>query len=167
MKDTKFVVTLGDISSEILKLPRSISSLQGLKQSDAVAVTSGETTDIWRGDWDGKSVAFKAFRIHPQDLVEAKRIIWRMAPIWKRLLHENILPFHGVDTSVFQLALIYEWGHDGNIVQYLEAHPEASRPKLVTVVCSSLSHFANCTSSCCKSPKEYNTSTPSTLSTVT
>ena len=161
------MVTLGDISSEILKLPRSIGSLRGLKKSEAIAVTSGGTTDIWRGDWDGESVAFKAFRIYPQDLLEAKRIIWKMAPIWKRLSHENVLPFHGVDTSMFQLALVYEWGHNGNIVQYLEAHPEASRPKLVTVVCSSLSRFANCTSSYCKSPKGFSTSTPSTLSTVT
>ena len=158
---------LGDISSEILKLPRSIGSLRGLKKSGTIAVTSGETTDIWRGDWNNTPVAFKAFRIYPlQDLLEAKRIIWRMAPIWKRLSHENVLPFHGVDTSMFQLALVYEWGHNGNIVRYLEAHPEASRPKLVMALCSSLCHFADCTSSCCKLPKGSNTSTPSTLSMV-
>ena len=134
---------LGDISSEILKLPRSIGSLRGLKKSGTIAVASGGTTDIWRGDWNNTPVAFKAFRIYPlQDLLEAKRIIWRMAPIWKRLVHENVLPFHGVDTSMFQLALVYEWGHNGNIMQYLGSNPKVSRSELVNVLRLNSSQFS-------------------------
>lgn len=142
MKDVKFVATLGDISSEILKLPHSIGSLRGLKKTGTIAVASGGTTDIWRGDWNGKPVAFKAFRIYPpQDLLEAKRIIWRMAPIWKRLVHENVLPFHGVDMSMFQLALVYEWGHNGNIMQYLGSNPKVSRPQLLLQVAKGLQYL--------------------------
>ena len=58
-------------------------------------------------DLNDKPVAFKAFRIYPQDLQEAKKILWKLVPAWKRLVHENILPFRGVDTSIFQLALVY------------------------------------------------------------
>lgn len=81
-----------------------------------------------------EQVALKAFRIYtPQDLLGAKKIIWGRVPIWKRLNHENVLSFHGVDTTIFELALVYDWGYNGNIIQYLEANPETSRTKLVTI----------------------------------
>ena len=132
-KDTKLVSTLGDISSDILLPPNSIGALQGLKKHGEIVIASGGTTNIWRGTYNNQQVALKAFRIYPyQDLQEAKKILWRLAPIWKRLAHENILPFHGVDTSIFQLALVYDWGHNGNITQYLESNPNASRPELVS-----------------------------------
>ncbi|KAF9642002.1 kinase-like protein, partial [Thelephora ganbajun] len=102
----------------------------------------GGTTDIWRGVWNDKPVALKAFRIYPlQDLQEAKKILWKLVPIWKRLAHENVLPFHGVDTSVFQLSLVYEWGHNGNIMQYLESHPDVSRPNLLLQVAKGLQYL--------------------------
>ena len=82
---------------------------------------------------NNEQVALKAFRIylHP-DLQEVKSILWKLVPIWKGLNHENVLPFRGVDTSVFQLALVYDWCDNGNIMQYLESRPNASRSKLVT-----------------------------------
>ncbi|KAF9651819.1 hypothetical protein BDM02DRAFT_3109883 [Thelephora ganbajun] len=165
-KDTRSIVTLGDISSDILLLPTSTGSLQGLVKCGETAVASGGTTDIWRGTWNDKPVALKAFRIYPlQDLQEAKKILWKLVPTWKQLAHENVLPFHGVDTSIFQLALVYEWGHNGNIMQYLESHPDASRPELVTVLCFIRRPPPNQPPSCCKSPKDFNTSTPSRSST--
>ena len=126
---------LGDISSDILRLPHSTGSLQGLEKRGKIAISSGGTTDIWRGTWNNKDVALKAFRVYPpQELQEIKRILWKQVPAWKRLVHENVLPFHGVDTSIFQLALVYDWSHNGNITQYLESHPDASRPELVSVL---------------------------------
>jgi len=140
--DMKLVVALGDVSSLVLKLPRSTGSLQGLNKTGEIAVASGGTTDIWRGLWNDKRVAFKAFRIYPsQDLSDAKKIIWRLAPVWKRLKHDNVLPFHGVDTSLFQLALVYEWGHSGDITQYLKSKPDASRPRLLLQVAKALQYL--------------------------
>ena len=133
-KDAKLVATLGEISSDTGLLPKSVGSLQGLEKRGEIAVATGGTTDIWKGSLNNKQVAFKAFRIYPlRDLQEAKKILWKLVPTWKRLNHENILPFHGVDTSIFQLALLYDWCDNGNIIQYLESHPDASRPELVTV----------------------------------
>ena len=51
--------------------------------------------------------------------------------MWRRLHHDNILSFHGVDMTLFQLALVYEWGHYGNINQYIVSHPDVSRQPLV------------------------------------
>ena len=128
------MTTLGDISSDILRLPSSVGSLQGLKKRGEIAVASGGTTDIWRGTWNSQQVAFKAFRIYPpQDLQEAKKILWKVVPTWKRLVHENVLPFHGVDTSTPQLALVHDWAQNGDITQYLKSNPGASRYELVKV----------------------------------
>ena len=33
--------------------------------------------------------------------------------------------------TLFQLSLVYDWGNNGNITQYVAAHPRASRPSLV------------------------------------
>ena len=33
--------------------------------------------------------------------------------------------------TLFQLALVYDWGQRGNISQYVASHPGASRPSLV------------------------------------
>jgi len=114
-------------------------------------------------------VAFKAFRIYPpQDLQEAKKILWKLVPVWKRLIHENVLPFRGVDMSAFQLALVYDWGHNGNIMQYLESHPDASRAKLVTVLlCPLRDHPLIIPSSCYRLPKDFNIFTLSRLFTGT
>lgn len=130
------MAALGDVSSGTGLLPRSVGLLQGLKKSGEIAVASGGTTDIWRGTWGSQQVAFKTFRINPpQDLQEAKKILWKLVPIWRLLSHQNVLPFHGVDVLTFQLALVYDWAYHGNITQYLESHPNASRPMLVTVLC--------------------------------
>ena len=87
-----------------------------------------------RGVWNNRRVAIEALRTHrPQDFEEARKALWKARPIWKRLVHENVLPFHGVDTSVFQIALVYDWGHNENIVRYLKSNPDASIPELVVV----------------------------------
>ena len=51
--------------------------------------------------------------------------------LWKRLSRENVLPFYGVDTTNFQLALVYDWTNSGNTIQYSDSHPKAFRTCLV------------------------------------
>ena len=134
VKGTRFVATLGGILNDILRLPSSVRPLRGLEKRGEIPIGSGGTTDIWRGTWNRKEVVFKAFRVYPpQVLQEAKKILWKLVPTWKRLAHENVLPFHGVDTSTFQLALVYGWAQNGNIAQYLKSNPDASRPELVRI----------------------------------
>ena len=168
-KDTKLVAALGKISSATGLLPNSVGSLQGLEKRGEIAVATGGTTDVWRGTLDNNRVALKAFRIYPlQDLQEAKKILWKIVPIWKRLTHENVLPFHGVDMSIFQLALVYDWSDNGNIMQYIGSYPDVSRPKLVTVLPAPRAFDVLIDiSSCYKSPKVFNISTLSTSFTGT
>ena len=65
------------------------------------------------------------------DLERNLQILWKRVPLWRKLSHENILSFRGVNMTLFQLALVYDWGQNGNISQYVASHPGASRPALV------------------------------------
>jgi len=51
--------------------------------------------------------------------------------MWMRLTHENILPFCGLDMTLFRLALVYDWASNGNIFHYIASHPHAPRASLV------------------------------------
>ena len=125
---------LGKICSAVSQLPNSIGFLENLQKHGEIAFASGGSTDTWRGEWKNVegAVSIKAFRTHVA-LGEVKKLVWERAPIWKRLKHENVLPFYGVDTSLFALALVYEWGQKENIVKYLKSNPNLPglRAKLV------------------------------------
>jgi len=89
-----------------------------------------------------EAVALKAFRTYPsQDLKEAKKILWKEVVVWKRLSHEHVLRFHGVDRTNFQLALVYDWADSGNIIQYLDSNPRDSRTRLLREVAEGLHYL--------------------------
>ena len=55
-----------------------------------------------------------------------------------RLSHQNLLPFRGVNTILFQLALVYDGDEDIDIIQYTASYPDASRIALVCMTITSL-----------------------------
>jgi hypothetical protein len=52
---------------------------------------------------------------------------------WKTLRHPNILPLIGVIMPETQFAMISDWMADGNINDFVKAHPDANRLELVSV----------------------------------
>ena len=52
---------------------------------------------------------------------------------WKTLQHPNILPLIGVIMSETQFAMVSDWMADGNINDFVKAHPDANRLELVSV----------------------------------
>jgi hypothetical protein len=54
--------------------------------------------------------------------------------MWKTLRHPNILSLIGVTMSETQFAMVSDWMADGNINNFVKAHPDANRSALV---CSS------------------------------
>jgi len=146
--NTKFITALGKLCGASGLLPTSAVLSAGLEKRGTIAVASGGFTDIWRGEYNGAQVAIKALHIYPAlNLKEAKevsiqlslevrpltktQILWKRVPVWRRLSHEHVLPFRGVDMTVFQIALVYDWGQNGNISQFIASHPRASRVSLV------------------------------------
>ena len=51
--------------------------------------------------------------------------------MWKRLKHQNIVPFLGITTNPFQL--ISEWMPGGVLTDYVRGNPNADRRSLVGV----------------------------------
>ncbi|OCH90161.1 kinase-like protein, partial [Obba rivulosa] len=65
------------------------------------------------------------------------------AVYWRYLSHENITPFYGVDTSVFQFSLVSQWmsGHDVN--QYLQNESGVNHVHLLLGAAQGLNYLHN------------------------
>ena len=81
---TTLLRALGSICSATIQLPHTAILSDGLEISGNIAMASGGFTDTWRGLYQGKTVAFKAFRTLPlQDLREVEKVClasWRTFP---------------------------------------------------------------------------------------
>ena len=64
---------------------------------------------------------------------------YRGVVIWKALHHPNILPLFRVAMGQNQFAMVSEWMEDGNINQFVKAHPDVDRVELVCFPFSFLS----------------------------
>ena len=51
--------------------------------------------------------------------------------MWKRLKHQNVVPFLGITQTPLQL--ISEWMPGGDLTEYVKKHPSADRLRLVGV----------------------------------
>ena len=51
--------------------------------------------------------------------------------MWRFLRHRNILPLLGASVSEGQFVMVSKWMSNGNINQFVKAHPEVHRLKLV------------------------------------
>ena len=52
--------------------------------------------------------------------------------IWKFLQHPNVLPLIGVIVTETQFAAVSEWMVNGNVNDFVKAHPEIDRLTLVS-----------------------------------
>lgn len=143
------LTALGNLCSAAAQLPTSDVISTGLEKCEDIAVQSGGFADTWRGDLRGDRVCIKTLRIYPsQNLQRLKnvsirsvcqscaherhlQIFCKRAVMWRRLSHPNILPFLGINTTLSDISLVYDWGCGGNLIQYLDSNPQADRLSLV------------------------------------
>ena len=59
---------------------------------------------------------------------------------WKSIRHPNLVPFLGVlkDRTQFRFAMVSEWMPNGNINEFVKAHRDVNRFKLVRSFCAFL-----------------------------
>ena len=50
---------------------------------------------------------------------------------WKTLQHPNVLPLIGVIMTGAQFAMVSEWMVNGNICEFVKAHPDIDKLRLV------------------------------------
>jgi hypothetical protein len=77
------VTTLGNVCSATERLPTSAVLSTALEKRGNIAVVSGGSTDIWRGEYHGTPVAIKAFRIYRSEKLRAAKEVclqsaWRI-----------------------------------------------------------------------------------------
>jgi len=67
-------------------------------------------------------------------MIGSFQILWGDIVLWKRLSHEDVIPFDGVDTTrPARLALVYPWAENPDIQQCPGANTGAPCPDLVRV----------------------------------
>ena len=52
--------------------------------------------------------------------------------MWRSLQHPNVLPLVGATITETQFAMVSEWMVNGNINDFVKAHPDANRLRLVS-----------------------------------
>ncbi|KAJ8079006.1 hypothetical protein PM082_013293 [Marasmius tenuissimus] len=92
-------------------------------------VKVGVFADIWTGDTNGVKMAVKVMR-YQSDTQKHKQVVKaliREAMVWRNLDHPSILPLTGIDFlngNQEQICLVMPWMENGNLLQFLRAHPE-------------------------------------------
>ncbi|KAF9647767.1 kinase-like protein [Thelephora ganbajun] len=141
-EDKHFLILFGDFCSDTKRLPASALLSAGLVKCGEVPVATGGVMDVWRGKYQSTRVAIKAFRAYPiQSLEEAKEVLRKLVPMWKKFTHPNVVAFRGVTMENFRLALVYDWGENGNIMRYVKSHPMPPRLILLLQVARGLQYL--------------------------
>lgn len=91
-----------------------------------------------RGDtYDGFKVCIFLNEAHYLTVISSWQAISREAVLWRQVAHPNVLPFYGVfdwddGSGPLRTCLVSPWMGNGNIVEYLELHPDSDRWCLVS-----------------------------------
>lgn len=65
-------------------------------------------------------------------LISYHKLFCREAILWRRLSHQNVTPFLGVSTTLFEFCIVSDWMPSGDINTYLRRNPAANRLELVS-----------------------------------
>ncbi|KAK0464740.1 kinase-like domain-containing protein [Desarmillaria tabescens] len=110
-------------------------------------VCGGGFADIWKGRLHDTQVCLKVLRIFVPEQARTKilRDFCKEALVWRQLRHPNILPFLGVNEDLFtpSYCLISPWMVNGNIMSYLEAHPDHNRLTTLIQVAEGMKYLHN------------------------
>ncbi|KAF9781204.1 kinase-like domain-containing protein [Thelephora terrestris] len=128
----KCSLTLDDVCNAHDIPPTSYPRVNSLAVSGDGPAGYGGSADIWRGEVGGCPVAVKVIRRYSTvPIARAREQFYQEVLVWERLTHPNILPFLGIDTEIFPLAMISVWMRHGNLREYLVCFPSASRLNLI------------------------------------
>ncbi|KAJ3873643.1 kinase-like domain-containing protein [Lentinula edodes] len=110
------------------------------------AVSGGGFADIWLGRLNNMNVCLKVLRIFTSNGKVSQQVLKEFceeALVWKQLDHPNVLPFIGVNEILFSpsYCFISPWMKNGNIMTYLENHPEQNRLLWISQVADGLQYL--------------------------
>ncbi|KAK0487229.1 kinase-like domain-containing protein [Armillaria novae-zelandiae] len=124
-------------------VPSSLSS-QDVTREGTNPVCGGGFADIWKGRLHDIQVCLKVLRMfEPEE--KAVRDFCQEALVWRQLCHPNVLPFLGVSKTLFapRHCLISPWMNNGNIMSYLQVHPDHDRHTSLVQVAEGMRYLHN------------------------
>ncbi|KAF9643932.1 kinase-like protein [Thelephora ganbajun] len=100
----------------------------------------GGFADVVTCEYRGREVAVKALRVYNNDSQGIIHIFCKEVITWRVLRHPNVLPLLGATMANNRFAMMSEWMTNGNINQFVMAHPDANRFELLGGVAKGLIH---------------------------
>ncbi|KAJ7831481.1 kinase-like domain-containing protein [Mycena leptocephala] len=134
----KSAFQLLDILADFLKILPDAIVIQGVTLLKAHPVKAGGFANIYHGtytntDMERVEVAVKVLKIfHNQSDDDRREILQNLAQealVWQYLRHPNIVPFLGVDGTIFPgltMAMVSPWMQQGNVLNYMTEHSPSS-----------------------------------------
>ncbi|KAJ3540717.1 hypothetical protein NM688_g6188 [Phlebia brevispora] len=95
-------------------------------------VGQGSFSDIFKGQYQGSPVAIKRLRFVNM-INDMRAALFRESLLWLNLEHRHVLPFLGIESSVFKnhFCMVLPWVVHGNINKFIEGLRETGYPKSV------------------------------------
>ncbi|KAF8163093.1 TKL/TKL-ccin protein kinase [Crassisporium funariophilum] len=115
-------------------IPPTVKIMDGeVTKIGELAVAGGTYSDIWVGMWfEEEKVALKALRNIRASDPRAKKRFENEIKLWADLKNDQILPFYGIVTDLGQhIHMVSPWQNNGNVLDYVKAHPSADRLRLI------------------------------------
>ncbi|KAJ6449846.1 kinase-like domain-containing protein, partial [Mycena sanguinolenta] len=108
-------------------------------------VSGGGFSDIYKGELEREVVCIKVLRIFTTELRldTLYKELAREVLIWKELSHPNVLPLLGIDVIARKpsFCLVSPWMKNGNVIAFLETHPDFNKSSLVRNIASGLEYL--------------------------
>ncbi|KAF9526297.1 hypothetical protein CPB83DRAFT_493148 [Crepidotus variabilis] len=126
---------------ELSRIPKIMNSEVACDATKPVF--KGRHSDLWIGLWIGRiSVALKELKYDKDSSIQARKRLEKEALVWSRLQHNNILPFYGIVTDLgSQAQLVVPWQENGNVLEYVKTHLQASKFALLSDAADGLGYL--------------------------
>ena len=132
-------------------LPSSFMLIPTFDEPRPKPFAGGGFSEVYEATLGGRRVAVKALRIPGAKSIETVqkvgcllfpppkvpftpgcKLLVKEVVGWKWVRHENILPFVGVSLKPPPFSIVSERMENGNIMNFIKAHPNYNRPGLVS-----------------------------------
>jgi len=123
-------------------LPPSLM-LAGVVRQGNEPIAGGSFSDVWIGEYNQQKIAVKILRMFQNhDYNNVKKDAAREAIFWYSVNHPNVQPFLGLatfgDPARPRYGLVTPYMEDGDVITYLQKHPDVSRRDMIKGIASGL-----------------------------
>jgi len=130
-------------------LPSSFILTPTFDERGTTPFATGGFSEVYEAALGGRRVAVKVLNVNTETIKSVRQVGRPLSPSkesltlddrllvkevvgWKWLRHENILPFIGVSLEPPRCSIISERMENGNIMNFIEVHPNYNRLRLVS-----------------------------------